>query len=276
MVATDGLNGAMSDVLISAEDLLSNLATLRLFDIRWALTDPRHGVQAYEAGHIPGAVFVDLDHDLSAAQGDGRHPLPELATFERTLGRLGVDPDDDVVVYDDAGGAVAARMWWMLHSIGHRARLLDGGFDTWCRMGYPVEQGRVEPNPTTYRARHDFTGWVGHDAIPERVVVDVRAPERYTGEREPVDPKAGHIPGAVNLPTVDNLDQAGTFKSPAKLAKRFVDLPPTPVVSCGSGVNACHTAVAMVRAGMAMPDIYIGSFSDWSRRDLPVNSGAQP
>lgn len=267
----------VTNPLIATAELARRLDEVDLFDLRWSLTDPDHGVAAYEEGHIPGAVFVDLDHDLAAVPGEGRHPLPTASDFVDTLGRLGVEPDHEVVVYDDMGGAVAARMWWMLRSIGHSgpARLLDGGFQAWVGDGLPVEAGPVAPRPTIYPEVSGYTGVVGHDQLEGRVVADVRAPERYRGEVEPVDPKAGHIPGAVNYPFTGNLDR-GRFRSSRYLAERYRDFPDDGVVSCGSGVNACHTALALVVAGRPMPDVYVGSFSDWSRRGLPVVTGPNP
>ncbi|MEE9178460.1 MAG: rhodanese-like domain-containing protein, partial [Acidimicrobiia bacterium] len=186
------------NALISNEELASRLGDVRLHDIRWSLTDPNHGRSTYEAGHIPGAVFVDLDTDLSAPPGPGRHPLPTPDTFARTLGQLGITPGDEVVVYDDMEGVIAARMWWMLQSIGHaRSRLLDGGYKTWISMDLPIESGSNNPNVVEYMIPATFEGVVTHDRLRGRVVVDARASERYTGETEPVDPKAGHIPGAI-------------------------------------------------------------------------------
>jgi thiosulfate/3-mercaptopyruvate sulfurtransferase len=262
--------------LLSAAQLAERLASTSVFDLRWSLTDPNHGVEAYRAGHIPGAVFVDLDRDLSAKEGQGRHPLPSVEDFVETLGRLGVSREDDVVVYDDVSGAVAARMWWMLESIGHeRARVLDGGFAAWVEMGLPVEAGTTTPEPKTYPRATGFTGVVHFDELEGRALADVRAAERYRGEVEPVDPKAGHIPGAVNYPFAENLE-GGLFRSGEALARRYRELPQDGVVYCGSGVNACHTALALIVAGRPMPDVYVGSFSDWSQRDLPVNTGPHP
>ncbi|HEX9866866.1 MAG TPA: sulfurtransferase [Acidimicrobiia bacterium] len=266
----------MTGPLISAADLLARLGEVELFDLRWSLTDPTHGVRAYEEGHLPGAVFVDLDRDLAAVEGSGRHPLPSVSGFRETLGRLGVGRESHVVVYDDVSGGVAARMWWMLRSIGHHeVKLLDGGLQAWVGMGYPLVPGRVTPEPTTYPAFSEFTGVVRHDQLEGRVVADVRAPERYRGDVEPVDPKAGHIPGAVNYPIAGNLDN-GMFLSGSELAERYREFPDDGVVACGSGVNACQAAIALVLAGRAMPDVYVGSFSDWSRRDLPVATGPNP
>lgn len=263
--------------LIDCLNLAGRLDAVQLCDIRWALADPNHGQLTYEDGHIPGAVFVNLDTDLSAAPGPGRHPLPTVDSFVKTLGRLGITPEDEVVVYDDVGGAIAARMWWMLRSLGHdRSRLLDGGYQTWISMGLPVEFGSNTPEAAEYVTSSTFEGVVTHDRLSGRAIVDARASERYTGETEPVDPKAGHIPGAVNKPTSGNLDADGRFLDAELLRARYSDVEANPVMSCGSGVTACHNALAMVVAGHEMPDVYIGSFSEWSHLDKPVVMGNNP
>ncbi len=264
--------------LISATDLHRSLGAVKVFDLRWALMEPNHGQGAYLAGHIPGAVFVDLDIDLCSPRGAGRHPLPGLADFSATLGRLGLAPGDPVAVYDDAAGAVAARMWWMLISIGHSdVAVLDGGYQTWVVSELPVETDAQVPIPARYKpARAEFQGVVDHLGLAGREIVDVREASRYAGEYEPIDPKAGHIPGAVNIPLRLSLDHTGLLREPARLASLFEKVGDHPVISCGSGVNACHTALAMTVAGRALPDIYIGSFSDWSSRDLPIHTGQRP
>lgn len=275
----------MSHPLITAPELHENLAGVSLFDIRWDLTDPEAGRRRYLEGHIPGAVFVDLDTDLSAEEGPGRHPLPDPATFAATLGRLGVGPGSSVVVYDDAGGGIAARMWWMLHAIGHRgtARVLDGGFRSWADAGYEVQTGDVEPAPVSYPPPHQgYRGTVDRGAVraaPGYLLLDARSPERYRGETEPVDPRPGHIPGAINTPWQASLDKAERFRDATFLRRRFqalgADRRPV-VVSCGSGVTACHLALAMEIAGLPRPLLYPGSYSDWSRSDLPVIEGPHP
>lgn len=267
----------MASPLITADELTGALDRNSVFDVRWSLTDRSHGARAYAEGHVPGAVFVDLDADLAAPPGEGRHPLPSAVDFTRTLGRLGLSPEDDVVVYDDSGGAVAARMWWMLRSIGHRGdvRVLDGGIRAWAETGQPLETDPVVPVPTDYPPVVGFRGVVGYQDLEGRVVADVRAPERFRGEVELIDPKAGHIPGAVNYPLTGNLE-GGRFRSSKDLAEWYRDFPDDGIVSCGSGVNACHAALALVVVGRPMPDVYIGSFSDWSRRDLPIATGPEP
>lgn len=245
-----------------------------LCDIRWSLTDPAYGVSAYEQGHIPGAVFVDLDRDLSAEPGPGRHPLPDPEVFLTTLGRLGITPLSEVVVYDDVQGMVAARLWWMLRSIGHRkSRLLDGGFQGWVEEGRQVETGFNDPAPATYPGPVSFQGVADRPDLEGRTLVDLRATRRYTGEEEPVDPKAGHIPGAVSLPAEGNLADDGRFLPPPAMASRYREIGSDTVVYCGSGVTACHGALAMVLAGRDLPDVYVGSFSEWSRLGLPVATG---
>lgn len=263
--------------LISAEELAASRLEFRICDLRWDLNDPDRGRQDYERGHIPGAVFVDLEEDLSGPPGTrGRHPLPEPAEFADTLGGLGISADTHVVVYDDVGGRIAARMWWMLRSIGHESvRVLDGGYQAWVAAGHDIGVATVTPEPTRYPAPLGFTGVLTHDQLDGRTIVDARAAERYRGETEPVDPKAGHIPGAVNLPTSANLDEDGRFLDPVRLASLYGDLS-SPAVSCGSGVTACHDALAMVVAGYDMPEVYIGSFSEWSRLDRPVTIGPNP
>jgi len=267
----------MTSPLISAGELSRSLDEVQVFDLRWSLTDPDHGVRAYQEGHVPGAVFVDLDRDLAAASGEGRHPLPPVAAFVATLGRLGIAPGSAVVVYDDMAGAVAARMWWMLKSIGHpgQARVLDGGLQAWVDAGLPLDTGTVTPLPSAYPEVPGYTGVVGHDQLEGRVVADARSPERYRGDVEPVDPKAGHIPGAINYPLASNLED-GLFRDSRELSDLYEAFPDDGVVSCGSGVNACHTALALVVAGRTLPDVYVGSFSDWSLRDLPVATGPNP
>ena len=266
-----------ADPLISVAELEDRLDEVVVCDLRWSLTDPNHGIAAYHAGHIPGAVFVDLDRDLAGPPGEGRHPLPAVEDFVALLGALGIDRDAEVVVYDDDGGAVAARMWWMLRSIGHEsARLLDGGLAAWTEAGNPVSREPVSRPTTTYPQVQGFDGVVRREDLEGRPLIDARAPERYRGDVEPVDPKAGHIPGALNFPLAGNLGPDGRFLTPEELRLRYQDAPADTVVSCGSGINACHSALAMMLAGRSTPDIYIGSFSDWSRQDLPVSVGDSP
>lgn len=263
--------------LITVDELTSSLDSIHICDIRWDLTDPDKGRATYEEGHIPGAVFVDLDRDLSGPPGNsGRHPLPDPADFAATLGELGIRPDSHVVAYDDMAGRIAARMWWMLRSIGHaKVQVLDGGYQAWVAAGHDVDGGTVIPEPTDYPVPDRFTGTVSHDQLEGRIVVDARAAERYRGDFEPVDPKAGHIPGAINVPTSENVDRNGRFHDATTLAGIYDSLE-SPVMACGSGVTACHDALAMVVAGRELPDLYVGSFSEWSRLGFPVATGPEP
>lgn len=266
--------------LISVDELAAAPGEFIVYDIRWDLTDPDKGRSTHEAGHIPGAVFVDLDEDLSAIRegGGGRHPLPDIDEFAVTLGRLGVTPESQVVVYDDVSGRIAARLWWMLQAIGHdKVQVLDGGYQEWVRSGHDVGVGTVTPDlADPYPLPAAFEGVATQDDLVGRVLLDARAEERYRGDIEPVDPRAGHIPGAINMPSSHNLTREGCFRTADELARIYDDLPADTVVSCGSGVTSCHDALAMVIAGHEMPDVYVGSFSEWSRRDLPVTTGPNP
>ena len=264
--------------LISVEELDRIHKNVVICDIRWDLIDAGKGRETYEKGHVPGAVFVDLDTDLSGPPGDtGRHPLPAPAEFASTLSALGITPESHVVVYDDVGGRIAARMWWMMRAIDHdKVQVLDGGYQAWLAAGKVVGVGTVTASLAHYPEPAGFSGVVAHDELVHRVIVDARARERYRGEIEPVDPKAGHIPGAVNIPTDANLAGDGRFLLGTDLEEIYSEIPDGAVVSCGSGVTACHDALAMVLAGRSMPDVYVGSFSEWSRLDLPVNVGPKP
>lgn len=275
----------MTQPLISVPELHADLGELALFDVRWHLGEPDLGRRQYLESHIPTAVFVNLDQDLAASKGPGRHPLPSPEDFAATLSRLGVGLHSDVVVYDDAGGSTAARMWWMLAAIGHRGtvRVLDGGWQTWVESGYEMEQGDVVPGTAVYPLSISFSGVIDTQGVAQmgtsHLLLDARAPERYRGEVEPVDPRAGHIPGAVSAPWQGNLAADGRMKDATALRRRFEALGagrrPT-VMSCGSGVNACHMALAMDLAGLPRPLVYVGSFSDWSRSERPVVEGPSP
>ena len=272
--------------LISPEALAARLGEpdIRIADVRWYLGEPDRGRREYESGHLPGAVFVDLDADLAAPSGPGRHPLPDPAVFADRLGRLGFGSDDFVVAYDDVLGTVAARLWWMLDNLGHeRVALLDGGLRAWQAAGLPVSTETPLVVPRELRLADRWTNTVDRDELIGRIdevtLIDARARERYRGEVEPVDPKAGHIPSAVNAPAKVALGPDGRFLAPDELAERLrsVALPDRPVVaSCGSGVTACHTALALRVAGLPDALLYPGSFSDWSRSDLPVAVGSEP
>jgi len=252
--------------------------SLAIVDCRFDLKDTSAGERAYETAHIPGAVYADVDRDLSAPKTgtNGRHPLPEVDIFVATLGRLGIDAGTQVVVYDQDSGGFASRLWWMLRWLGHDdVALLNGGFAKWSAEGRPTKSG-VETPPRRVFVPHvqpqmmanatDIEGLVGKS---DWRLIDARAPERFRGDVEPIDKVAGHIPGAVNVPFLENLDADGTFKSPADLAERFRNASgstPTDhlVVYCGSGVTACQNLLALEHAGMHGAKLYPGSWSEWS------------
>jgi thiosulfate/3-mercaptopyruvate sulfurtransferase len=204
--------------LISTDELLARLGdpSLRIADVRWWLTDPDKGRRDYMAAHLPGAVFVDVDRDLVAPAGPGRHPLPEPAAFAARMAALGFGDDHEIVVYDDAGGTIAARLWWMLDDLGHpRTRLLDGGLAAWTAIGGPLTDLVPSPAPATLTLRPAWNRRVEQAVLVETLgsvaLLDARAPERYRGDVEPVDPVAGHIPTARNLPTGRLLGGDGSF-----------------------------------------------------------------
>jgi thiosulfate/3-mercaptopyruvate sulfurtransferase len=275
--------------LITAQELAARLddPAIRIVDVRWALGAPDAGRERYAEAHIPGAIFLDLETDLSdpAVEDRGRHPLPDPRAFAERLGRAGIGDEHFVVAYDDAGGTVAARLWWMLDDLGHAAvAVLDGGVDAWLAAGLPVTTAVPEPPAAALHLRDRWTRVTDRPALKARlgsvVLLDGRAPERYRGETEPVDPVAGHIPTARSGPVLDNLGGAGTFLEPGALRARFADLGAAGkaevVTSCGSGVNACHHALAMRVAGLPAPILYEGSYSDWSRAGEPVATGPEP
>ena len=254
---------------------------LRIIDFRWYL-DGRSGRAAYDAGHIPGAVFVDLEA-VTARSGPGRHPLPSAAQFEGEMRLAGVSAGTRVVVYDDAGGSIAARLWWLLRHFGHsQVAVLDGGLQAWTG---PVSAVEVQPPSGDCSAQERAGEVVDREAVRARsaqtVLLDARAGERYRGETEPIDPRAGHIPGALSAFWKENLGADGRLLPAAELRDRYRGLgvagERTVIVHCGSGVNACHHALAMTVAGLGPPLLYEGSWSDWSRHpDLPAATGPEP
>jgi thiosulfate/3-mercaptopyruvate sulfurtransferase len=273
--------------LIAPEALRTRLddPTLRIVDVRWYLGRPGEGRAAYERGHLPGAIHLDLDDDLSAPDGPGRHPLPDVAAFARRLGEAGIGSANDVVAYDDAGGWVAARLWWMLERIGHRrVRVLDGGIRAWVEAGGQLTTVVPEWPASRLEAASGWSGIVDRDELRSRlgrvVLLDARAAPRYRGEVEPIDPVAGHIPTAISAPFEGNLGPDGRFLAPDALAARFQALGAASgaevVTYCGSGTSALHHALAMRIAGMADPTLYVGSWSDWSTAGYPVATGPEP
>lgn len=251
---------------------------LRIVDFRWYLLG-RNGRDEFLRGHLPHAVFVDLER-VTGKEGGGRHPLPTERQFDHEMRTSGVDGDTRVVVYDDTGGSTAARLWFLLGYFGHRAQaVLDGGIQAW---GEPL-QTEVEVFQTgSFRAHPpDRSRILDFDAVRDlhgMPLIDARVGERYRGEKEPIDPKAGHIPGARSGPYVDNLDASLRFKSPDELRRRYESLGAGrgAVFYCGSGVTATHDILAMEIAGLPNARLYAGSWSDWSNRDAPVATGPEP
>lgn len=248
-----------------------------LLDVRWALGGPP-GRESYMAGHLPGAVFLDLDADLAAPPGaGGRHPLPKPEDLQEVLRAAGVSADSTVVVYDGGNGSVAARAWWLLRWAGHTdVAVLDGGYAAWQEEGRPVTTEVPQPQRGDIQARPGGMPTVDADGAAtlakDGVLLDARAPERYRGETEPIDPRPGHIPGAVNAPFTGHLDQAGRWLPAAGLAERFRSLgvhKGTQVGAyCGSGVTASSVVLALEVAGVTEPEnpaaLYPGSWSEWS------------
>lgn len=270
--------------LISPEALAGRAGEpdLRILDFRLYL-DGRSTRDAYLAGHLPGAVFVDIA-SVTGTSGAGRHPLPDADRFTAAMRAAGVSDGTDVVVYDDAGGSVAARLWWMLRHFGHRSvAVLDGGLQAWPG---PLETGPVSVSPGDFVAGEPLDGGVaGLEEVRERrpgtVLLDARAGERYRGESEPVDPRAGHIPGALSAEWAGNLGADGRLLVPGELRARFEALGATAgaqvVSSCGSGVTACHNLLALEVAGLPGGRLYAGSWSEWSRHpELPAATGPNP
>ncbi|MXZ06963.1 MAG: sulfurtransferase, partial [Acidimicrobiia bacterium] len=221
---------------------------VRIVDTRWFLGEPGVGRLRYQKDHIPGAVFMDLDEDLAATEGPGRHPLPSREDFADLLGRNGIGNQHQVVVYDQGPGAIAARLWWMLRSVGHfSVSVLDGGYGKWLDNGHPIDSSEPSVTPGVFTVDTGPTRIVDRDRLLDRLgsvqVLDAREPERYRGEIEPIDQVAGHIPTALPSPVAENVNPDGTFKSASALAARFAELgldPYLPVVSyCGSGGTAC-------------------------------------
>ena len=253
---------------------------LRVIDFRWYLMGGK-GCDAYARGHIPGAVFVDLEA-VTGKVGGGRHPLPTGEQFEKEMQKAGIDPRTKVVAYDDTGGSIASRLWFLLRLFGHPAEaVLDGGLAAW---GGPLEtQESVAARGAFRSSEPDRSGILDYEGVSKLAgvpIIDARAGERYRGEKEPVDPKAGHIPGARSAPWAENLGPDGRFKSGEELRKRFADLGigdgSGAVAYCGSGVNATHDLLAMELAGIKNGRLYAGSWSDWSSRDAPVATGPNP
>ena len=273
--------------LVSADELLHALddPTLRIADVRWFLGEPERGRAEYAQGHIPGAVFVDLDRDLAAPPGAGRHPLPDPTAFADRMGELGFGDHHTIVVYDAAQGQYGARLWWMLDRLGHQSvYLLDGGIGAWKAAGGAWTVGRSTPMRATLTLATEWPDTMDRQAVVAAGdtidLIDVRAAERYSGEVEPMERVAGHIPGARNRPCASMVADDGRLlpaddlrpliRGEGERAQRPM------VISCGSGVTACFGMLAARVAGLPDPVLYPGSFSDWVGAGMPVVEGPEP
>jgi thiosulfate/3-mercaptopyruvate sulfurtransferase len=283
----------MASILVGPEELARHLGDPDwvVFDTRHDLARPEAGREAYREGHIPGAYFLHLDEDLAAPRTgtNGRHPLPDVEAFARRINRCGVRPGSQVVVYHDAGGAYAARLWWMLRWLGHeRVALLDGGWTLWLREKLPVSKdvppqrdGAFVPRPRL-GATVDAHFVARFHADPAVRLLDARAPARYGGEQETIDPVAGHVPGAVNRFWQRNLAPDGRFREPPQLREEWLGLlegasAERSVHMCGSGVTACHNLFALELAGLGEARLYPGSWSEWcADAARPVATGPEP
>jgi thiosulfate/3-mercaptopyruvate sulfurtransferase len=260
-------------------------------DCRFNLTDPSAGRAAYDRGHVPGARYAHLDDDLSRRPSptEGRHPLPDPVPFAATLGGWGISAGDTVVCYDEGSGAIAARLWWLLRNVGHRdCAVLDGGFAAWQEAGLAAEHETPRWAARHYELRSTGARRVVATAdVAARIkagglLVDARAAPRYRGEEEPIDPVAGHVPGAHNRPFASNVTGKGRFRPAAELRAELLELldgrePDALIAMCGSGVTACHLLLALDVAGLTGATLYAGSWSEWIRdASRPVKMGPEP
>jgi thiosulfate/3-mercaptopyruvate sulfurtransferase len=295
---TDVQNGARSDSradsradpLISAEALATRLDNrrLRLIDCRFELADPAAGARTYAQAHLPGAIHADLDADLSGpiTPASGRHPLPDPAAFAARLAAWGVDEGTHVVAYDQGNGLFASRLWWLLRARGHsQVQVLDGGLDAWKAAGLPLADTPTPAAPVADVPVRRFDGWLTTAQVERALadgairLVDARAADRFAGRNETMDPVAGHVPGAVNHPLSDNLGADGKFLPADELRRRWQATlagrnPRQLVTMCGSGITACHSLLALERAGLSGGRLYAGSWSEWIRDPArPVTGG---
>jgi thiosulfate/3-mercaptopyruvate sulfurtransferase len=266
--------------LIDPGSAIDTDLSVKYIDCRSSLSDPDEGRRAYQEGHITGAGFLSLDDDLAAPAGNGgRHPLPDPERLAQRLRILGINDQDQVVVYDDSGGAYAARAWWCLRWLGHEAvAVLDGGLAAW---PIPLSTEVNRPDQGNFTIRKSLTRFIDADrlaaSLADWVLIDARAEERFRGEVEPIDPVAGHIPGAICRPFQDNLTDTGAFRPAAQLRQRFPADAARVVCYCGSGVTAAHNILAMRVAGLAEPLLYPGSWSEWIRSDeRPLAGSVEP
>jgi thiosulfate/3-mercaptopyruvate sulfurtransferase len=261
-----------------------------IIDCRFSLVDTEAGFKAYRHGHIPNARYAPLDKDLSSSITDqtGRHPLPNFKTLVYKLGNWGIDNNSQVIVYDDVGGAFAGRLWWLLRCLGHdKVAVLDGGYKHWQKLGFPVTTTLPAVKPSVFRPypgeNTGLTALEVQNALAQKAIclIDARTPERYRGEQEPIDPVAGHIPGAINRPFQLNLNENGLFLSAETLHNQFKTLignknPQQVVHMCGSGVTACVNLLAMEIAGLHGSKLYPGSWSEWiTNKNRAVATGDQ-
>jgi len=283
----------VNEALVGTDWLAEHLHDegLCIVDVRWYLDPARKGREAYAAGHLPGALFLDAQADLAGPGGRrggplGRHPWPSVEQVERVMGAAGIGPGTRVLAYDDQAGAVAARLWFLLRAHGHDdVAVLDGGYPKWLAEGRPVtsEPARVAPATFSARLRPElFVHKAEMLARPaDALVLDARLAERYRGEVEPIDPRAGHVPGARSAPFADNLTQGElpTLRPSEELRAHYAALGAagrTPIVYCGSGITACHDLLALHLAGLP-GRLYTGSWSEWSSDpQLPVATGSEP
>lgn len=283
------LKKKMYTTIISVSDLAQHINEKHwlIVDCRFSLNDTNYGRDAFAASHIPNAIYAHLDDDLSGEiipGKTGRHPLPTLAETSALFSSWGIDANTQVVAYDDKGGAIASRLWWMLQWLGHeKVAVLNGGWQAWQQEDHSTSTETTERTPSQFEAKPKMHFIVDADTVDQirqdesYVLIDSRAATRYRGEQEPIDPIAGHIPGAHNAPFADNLTADKTFKSAEELRNRFrtiigekgVDR--NTVFYCGSGVTACHNILAFRHAGLGDPKLYPGSWSDWiTNPDRPV------
>ena len=283
------INSMNYKTLVDATELQRHLADAGwvVVDCRFDLADAGRGQRAFRDGHIPGAVYAHLDHDLSGpvTASSGRHPLPDAGVLERWLGANGIGNDSQVVAYDDTGGSMAVRLWWLLRWLGHdRVAVLDGGWQAWLASGNTVAGEVRAPSAQTFRGEPEMSLVVTTEQIAaggfDGLVIDVRTPERFRGEQEPIDPVAGRVPGAVNVPLQQNLASDSRFREPGELRALYRqagvgDDAGRAVLMCGSGVTACHGILAMEIAGLRGARLYAGSWSEWIRDPArPVARGS--
>ncbi len=273
--------------IISIDDLNQNLSNDNwyIFDCRFSLKDPNEGFNKFNQGHIPGAQFANMDNDLSSpkSESSGRHPLPNPDIFIQKLRDWGVNNDSQIVCYDDVSGAYAARMWWLLYWLGHQdVAVLDGGIEKWIEKNFPIETEVKQRSLGSFSGMANDDMWVDIGFVEQQLeqgqitLLDARPATRFTAEDQKTDPVPGHIPGAINYPFADNLDQQGMLLPAEELRQRFTQIFATNqqkqiINMCGSGVTACHNLLAMNIAGFPMPRLYVGSWSEWIRdQNRPV------